>query len=111
VPSDFSPFRQGQETERPLAVDECASGQVEDQTAIDFGIKAKVEVTETAAGITEASLFASAFEQPVSAAREFVRYQAGDQIYGSHGFGLSLAQPGFEHCGHAAQAELAECTF
>ena len=53
-------------------VDEGARGQVEDQTAIHFGIKAEVEVVERAVGIAEAGLFAAAFKQPVGAAREFV---------------------------------------
>ena len=34
-----------------------------------------------------------------------------DQIDGRHGFGLSLAQAGFEHGGHAAEPELAQRTF
>ena len=46
--------------------------------------------------------------QPIAAARELVGDEAGEQIDGGHGFGLGLVQPGFEHCGHAAEAELAQ---
>ena len=72
-----------------------------------FGLKAEVEVIERPVGIAKAGLFAAAFEQTVGAAREFVGNQTGDQVDGRHGFGLSLAQAGFEHRGHAAQPELA----
>jgi hypothetical protein len=79
-------------------------GKIEDQTAIDLGIEAKVKVVERAIGIAEAGLFAPALQQAVCAARELVRDQARDQIDRSHGFGLRLAQPGFEHSCHAAQS-------
>jgi hypothetical protein len=53
-----------------------------------------------------ARLLAPAFEQSVAAAGEFIRHQAGDQIDRHHGFGLGLAQPSFQHSGHAAESEL-----
>ena len=56
--------------------------------------------------VAKAGLFAAAFQQPVGAAREFVRDQARDQIDGRHGFGLGLAQTCFQHGGHAAEPEL-----
>jgi hypothetical protein len=70
--------------------DEGSGGQIEHQTAVDFRIEAEVEVIESAIGIAEAGVFATAFQQPVCAASKFVRDQAGDQIDGSHGFGLGL---------------------
>jgi hypothetical protein len=88
--------------------DESACRQVEDQAAIDFGIEAEVEVVERAIRIAEAGLFAAAFQQPVGATGEFVGDQARDQVDWCHGFGLRLAQPGFEHGGHTAQSQLAK---
>ena len=76
-----------------------------------FGIEGEVEVVERPVGIAEAGLFAAALQQPVATAREFVRDQARDQVDGSHGFGLGLAQTGFEHLGDAAQAQLPQRTF
>jgi hypothetical protein len=78
-------------------VDEGAGGEVEDQTTIHLGIKAEVEIIERAVGIAESGLFATTFQQPVGSAGKFVRYQARDEVNGSHGFGLSLAETGFEH--------------
>src|SRR6266849_6264890 len=80
--------------------------QVEDQTAIHFGIKSKVEVVERLIGVSKTSLLAPALQQAVRAARQFVRDQAGDQIDGRHRLGLRLAQAVFQYGGHAAQPEL-----
>jgi|SRR5271155_1267258 len=92
------PVPPGAEKQRVLAlVDEGTGGQIEDQTAIHLGIEAEVEVVERPVGIAESGLFATTFQQPVGSARKLVRYQARDQVDGSHGFGLSLAETGFEH--------------
>src|SRR4051812_20897767 len=70
----------GTEKQSVLAfVDEGAGGEVEDQAAIHLGIECEVEVVERAIGIAESCLFATAFEQPIGAARQFIRYQARDQ--------------------------------
>ena len=76
-----------------------------------FGLKLKSKLSSVLSGSRKRGLFAAALQQPVGAAREFVRDQAGDQIDGGHGFGLSLAQARFQHCGHAAEAELAQRAF
>ena len=47
----------------------------------------------------------------IATAREFVRNQTRDQIDGNHRLCLSLAQTGFEHSRHAAEAQLAERAF
>ena len=90
------------------AVDEGAGGEVEDQTAIHLRVEGEVEVVERLVGIAEAGLFAAPFEQAVGAARELVGDQHGEQVDGRHGFGLRLAQAGFQHGGHAAEAKLAQ---
>lgn len=93
------------------AVDEGSGGEVEDEAAVHLGVEGEVEVIECLVGIAEAGVLAAPFEQAVGAACEFVRDQAGEQIEGSHGFGLSLSQAGFQHIGHAAEAELAQSAF
>jgi len=47
-------------------------------------------------------------KQTVRTRGHFVGDRNGDQIDGSHGLGLRLAQPRFQCSVHAAQAELAE---
>ena len=71
-----------------------------------FGLKVKSKLSRVRSGSRKRGLFAAALEQPVAAAREFVGDQARDQVDGRHGFGLGLAQAGFEHRGHAAEPEL-----
>src|SRR5580658_2090500 len=73
-----------------------------------FRIEGEVEVIESPVGIAKGGLFPAALEQSVGAQSEFVGNQTGDQVDGSHGFGLCLMQAGFEHRGHSAQAELAQ---
>ena len=51
-------------------------------------------------------LFLAPFEQAVAPTGQFIGDQTRDQIDGSHRLGLSLEQAGFEHGGHAAQAQL-----
>ena len=46
-------------------VDERRGGQIENQTAIDFGIEREVEVVEALVGIAESGLFAATLQQPV----------------------------------------------
>ena len=89
----------------PLA-DEGARGQVEDQAAIHLRIEGEVEVVQRLVRIAEGGLFAPALQQPVAAPGEFVGDQTRDQIDRRHGFGLRLAQSGFQHGGHAAEPEL-----
>ena len=84
----------------------AAGGQIEDQTAIHLLVEVEVEVVEGLCGSRNCGLFAAPLEQSVTATSEFVGDQAGDEVDGGHGFGLRLAQAGFEHGGHAAQAQL-----
>jgi hypothetical protein len=99
----------GSEKERIFAaINEGSGGEIEDQTAVHLGIEAEVETIERLVRIAEAGVFAAPFEQAVRAPGEFVRDQRGKQVDGRHGFGLSLKQAGFEHVGHAAEAELAQ---
>ena len=86
--------------------DEGARGQVEDQTAIHLRIEVEVEVVERLLRIAEGGLFAPALQQSVAAPGQFVGDQARDQIDRRHGFGLRLAQAGFQHGGHAAEPQL-----
>src|SRR5882724_6774765 len=69
-------------------------------TTIHSRIEGEVEVIESAVGIAKAALLPATLQQPVGATR--------DQVDGSHRFGLCLTQAGFEHRGHAAQAQLAQ---
>src|SRR5260370_26426405 len=85
---------------------EGSGGQVEDQTAIHFGIESKVEVVERLIGVAKTSLLAAALQQSVRAPRQFVGDQAGNQVDGCHRLGLRLAQAAFQYGGHAAQPEL-----
>src|SRR5947209_15527490 len=86
----------------------ATGGEIEDQTAVHLGVESEVEVVECFVRIPKPSLLAPALEQAIAAACEFVGHQAGEQVDGGHGFGLCLVQTRFEHCGHAAEAELAE---
>src|SRR5712692_5004035 len=86
--------------------DKSSGGQIEDQAAIHFGIESKVEVVERLIGVSKTSLLATALQQAVRAARQFVRDQAGDQIDGRHRLGLCLTQAVFQYGSHAAQPEL-----
>jgi len=79
---------------------------LEDQTAVDHGVESEIEVIQRLGRITEAGLLAPPFQQSVGAARQLIGDQTGDQVDGRHGFGLGLAQPGFQHGGHAAEAKL-----
>ena len=47
-------------------------------------------------------MLAPPLEQAVRAAGELIGDQTRDQVDGRHGFGLGLAQPGFQHDGDAA---------
>ena len=89
----------------PLA-DERAGGQVENQAAVHLRVEVEIEVVQALFGVAERGLFAAAVEQALAAPREFVGDQTRNQIDGRHGFGLSLAQPGFPHRSHAAEPEL-----
>lgn len=84
--------------------DEGTGGQVEDQAAIHLRVEVEVEIVEGFLRIAKLSLFAPAVQQSLAAAVEFVRDQAGDQIDGGHGFGLSLMQARLQHRGHAAES-------
>jgi hypothetical protein len=63
-------------------IDEGARGRVKEQTAIGFGIEGEVEIVEVRSG-SRVPGFAEAFEQPISAARQFVRDQV-NELQGSH---------------------------
>jgi hypothetical protein len=56
--------------------------------------------------VTEGGLFAPPIQQSLATAGKLVAYQTGDQVYRRHGFGLRLAQSGFQHGGGAAEPEL-----
>jgi hypothetical protein len=49
-------------------------------------------------------------QQALSTQGEFVGDQARQQVDGGERFGLGLAQAGFQHGGHSAQAKLFERT-
>ena len=48
------------------------------------------------------------FNEPVLATEEFIGDEDRDQIERREPLALGLAEPGFEHGGHAREAELAE---
>jgi hypothetical protein len=93
-----------------VASDECGGRQIEDQASIHLFIEVEVEVVERSLRITELCLFASSFQQSITATSEFVGHQAGDEIDGSHGFRLGLVQSGLEHGSDASQAQLSQGT-
>ena len=78
-------------------VAEMGALQIE-EGEVKFGLKA----------LAEAGVFAAPFEEAVGAPGELVRDQHGEQVDGRHGLGLRLPQTGFEHSGHAPEAELAQ---
>ena len=88
--------------------DEVAGGEIKDQAAIHLGIESEIEVVECAMRIAKGRLFAAAFEQAVGTRSEFVGDETRDEIDGSHGFGLRLAQTCFECMRHAAETELTQ---
>ena len=62
---------------------------------------------QAAAGrTTSAKHVVSVGQQSLTATIEFVGDEAGEEIDGGHGFGLSLAQASFEHGGDTSQAKL-----
>src|SRR5260370_21372289 len=86
-----------------MASNEGAGGQVEDQTAIHLLVEVEVEVVESPLWVAKLGLLGSALQQTIAATGEFVRDQAGEEVDGRHGFGLSLVDTGFEHGGKSAQ--------
>src|SRR6202158_5290739 len=89
----------------PLA-DEGAGGQVKHQTAIHLRVESEVEVVQSLVRVAEGGLFAPAIQESLAAAGKLVIHQTRDQIDRRHGFGLCLAQSGFQHGGGAAEPEL-----
>jgi len=87
-----------------MTSDEGTSGEIEHQTAIHLAVEVEVEVIESFLSVSELSLFFSSLQQSLTATSEFVGDEAGEEIDGGHGFGLSLAQASFEHGGDTSQA-------
>ena len=65
-----------------VASDEGAGGQIENQAAVHFGIEGEVKAVQGFVGITELSLLAPAFQQPVTTAGQLIADQARDQVDG-----------------------------
>jgi hypothetical protein len=86
-----------------MASDEGAGGQVEDQTAIHLLVEVEVEVVESPLWVAKLGLLGPALEQAIAATSEFVGDQAGEEVDGGHGFGLSLVETGFEYGRDTAQ--------
>jgi hypothetical protein len=55
-------------------------------------------------------LDATAFEEPILSALQFVVHQHGDEIERRQPLRLRMAEARFQHIGHAGEAELAEGT-
>ena len=68
-----------------------------------FGLKLKSKLSRVFCGSRKCGLFFSALQQSFAATSEFVGDEAGEEVDRRHGFGLSLAKPGFEHGGDSAQ--------
>ena len=86
--------------------DPGGGGQVEDQTAVHLWIELEVEVIELLVCVAELRLLVAPVQQALTAAGEFIGDQDGDQVDGGHVLRLCLQQACFQHCGHAAQAQL-----
>jgi hypothetical protein len=56
--------------------------------------------------VAEGGLFAPTIQESLAAAGKLITHQTRDQIDRRHGFGLRLAQSGFQHGGCAAEPEL-----
>ena len=89
----------------PLA-DEGTGGQVKHQAAIHLRVESEVEVVQSLVRVAEGRMFAPAIQESLAAAGKLVTHQTRDQIDRRHGFGLRLAQSGFQHGGCAAEPEL-----
>src|SRR5436853_7268604 len=90
------------------AADESTGGQIKHQTAIHLLVEVKVEVVQSLIRVAEFRLFFASLQKPVASAAEFIRDQAGDQVYRCHRFDLSLMQTGLKHSGHAAEPKVPE---
>jgi hypothetical protein len=78
--------------------------EIEHQTAIHLTVEVEIEVIEALLRVSELGLFFSSLQQSLATTSEFVGDEAGEEIDGGHGFGLSLANTSFEHSGDSAQA-------
>src|SRR5436305_310677 len=99
-------FARSSRTEKQSIIslaDEAAGRQIENQAAVHLGIEGEIEIVECPAGVAEAGLFAPALQQSVAASRQFVRYEARDQVNRRHRFSLRLVQARFQHGGHASE--------
>jgi len=56
--------------------------------------------------VANLGLLGPALQQAIAATSEFIRDQTGEEVDRGHGFGLSLAETGFEHGGDTAESEL-----
>jgi hypothetical protein len=83
-----------------------AGGQLKDQTAICLFVEGEIKAIGGLERIAKLGLLATTLQQQVGTTRQFVVDQAGDQVQGRHGFGLSLTQACFQHGGHAAKTQL-----
>src|SRR5215831_10049699 len=93
-----------------MPADESTCGQVEDQTAIHLLVEVEIKIIQSLLRIAKLRLLATSLQQPFATAGEFIRYQTGNQVDGSHRFGLGLAQTGFEHSSYAAEPQLLQST-
>jgi hypothetical protein len=63
--------------------------------AIHLLVEVEVEVVQGLMRIAEGSLLFSALQQAIATTLEFIGDQAGEEVDGRHGFGLSLVQASF----------------
>src|ERR1700689_3117578 len=89
----------------PLA-NERAGGQIEDQTAIHFGVEIEIKLVEGLMRVAELSLLAPTLEQTIAPPVQLIADQTRHQIDRRHVFALGREQSGFQHGGYAAQWEL-----
>ena len=73
-----------------------------------FGLKPKSKLSSVRLASRKPASLRRRSSSRSRAARELVGDEAGEEIDGRHRFGLSLMKAGFEHGGHAAEAELAQ---
>src|SRR4051812_43704642 len=74
--------------------DEVASRQIEDKAAVHLLIEVEVETVECVQ-VAKAGRLATAFQQTITTASQFIRNETRDQIDWRHRFGLRLLEASF----------------
>ena len=65
-----------------------------------FFVEGEVKGVERAAGVTEAGLHATPFEEPILSALQFIGDEDRDQVEGWETLGLRVPEAGVQRIGH-----------